>query len=176
MYISVSIVSVTVSWDTNVIITYQFYVRLQYVFISSLHQPHAQHQPYRVRPANAKWDQACPELVLRPGNCFFCVLENLTAVQRLGGGGGSVKNFPVGDHVVLSPGGVILVTSPETESSYPRPLPIVETLLRSSGILPFSTAEQSFEVDVQVKTKRHLPKESKEDTTGPESAMDNTST
>ena len=34
----------------------------------------------------------------------------------------------VGDHVVLSPEGVILVTSPGTESSYPRPPPIVETL------------------------------------------------
>ena len=27
----------------------------------------------------------------------------------------------VGDHVVLSPEGVVLVTSPGTESSYPRP-------------------------------------------------------
>ena len=33
----------------------------------------------------------------------------------------------VGDHVVLSPEGVVLVTSPGTESSYPRLPPIVET-------------------------------------------------
>ena len=32
------------------------------------------------------------------------------------------------DHVVLPPEGVVLVTSQGTESSYPRPPPIVETL------------------------------------------------
>ena len=32
----------------------------------------------------------------------------------------------VGDHVVLSSEGVVLVSSPGTESSYPRPPPIVE--------------------------------------------------
>ena len=34
------------------------------------------------------------------------------------------------DPVALSPEGVILVTSPGTESSYPRPPPIVETLFQ----------------------------------------------
>ena len=35
----------------------------------------------------------------------------------------------VGDHVVLSPEGAVLVTYPGTESSYPRPPPIVERLV-----------------------------------------------
>ena len=41
----------------------------------------------------------------------------------------------IGDHVVLSPEGVILVTTPGTESSYPRPPPpIVGTLELSINI------------------------------------------
>ena len=40
----------------------------------------------------------------------------------------------VGDHVVLSPEGVGLVTSPGTESSYPRSSPIVETLERRRNV------------------------------------------
>ena len=38
----------------------------------------------------------------------------------------------VGDHVALSPEGVILINSPGMELSYPRPPPIVERLLRVS--------------------------------------------
>ena len=38
----------------------------------------------------------------------------------------------VGDHVVLPPEGAVLVISPGTESSYPRP-PIVERLLGRNG-------------------------------------------
>ena len=38
---------------TNVT-TYRFYIRLWYVIISSLHQPHPQHHPSRVRPVNAE--------------------------------------------------------------------------------------------------------------------------
>ena len=34
----------------------------------------------------------------------------------------------VGDHVALSPEGVVLVTYPGVESPYPRPPPIVKTL------------------------------------------------
>ena len=40
----------------------------------------------------------------------------------------NLADHVVGDHVVLFPEGVVLVTSPGTESSYPRPPPIVETL------------------------------------------------
>ena len=46
---------------------------------------------------------------------------------------------------------------------------------RFSGILPSSAAKQSFERDVRVRTKSHLPKDRGE-TIGPESAKESPST
>ena len=52
--------------------------------------------------------------IASPGDLFDQPPFEMSSIR------GKLAN-PVGDHVALSPEGVVLVTSPGTESSYPRP-------------------------------------------------------
>ena len=65
--------------------------------------------------------EICPVL---GGNARKCPLPGIYLTNTLPGEMSSIRGKladHVGDHVVLSLEGVVLVTSPGTESSYPRP-------------------------------------------------------